>query len=290
MATHLVLLRKDLARINTPADALDVATRAAHARKVFEAIGQSVKDCNEFAEIYLSAYWKFGELVKDTPEGRPAKLPIDGKFPGSRHQREYARALAKAVKASDIPPYVRVATEKTLAASIDGCLEWADPGRHGHLKGEYEWYTPAAILEAARAVMGGIDLDPASCDEANALVQASQIFTEQDDGLAHPWHGRVFLNPPFAHPTVKLFAQKLIESVGNGTVTQGICLTNACVDTEWWQALAARGLVCCHRGRVKFYGLDDELQPPTLGQTIIYLGDARDAFRIHFQPFGVVLS
>jgi hypothetical protein len=48
--------------------------------------------------------------------------------------------------------------------------------------------------------------------------------------------------------------------------------------------------VCCHLGRIKFYGPDGQLQPPTLGQTIIYLGEQRDEFRAAFAPFGVVLS
>jgi len=260
------------------------------AKKVYEAIEESVEVCNEFAEVYLLAYWKFGEFVEGIERGRPRKTIIDNGFPGTPNQRENGRRFKRGVKASDIPEYKQVATQNLESASIAGCLEWVDPGRHGNLKGEYEWYTPATILEAARAVMGGIDLDPASCEEANVLVQATQIFTEDDDGLERQWFGRVFLNPPFAHPTVKYFADKLLAEFAGESVDQAIWLSNACIDTDWWQSLATHGLVCCHRGRVRFYGPNDQGQSPTLGQTIIYLGPAVEAFRAQFGAFGVVLS
>ena len=59
--------------------------------------------------------------------------------------------------------------------------------RQIHQTGWYEWYSPAEIVTAARDVLGGIDLDPASCDVANAVVQASRIFTVADNGLEQPW-------------------------------------------------------------------------------------------------------
>ncbi len=59
-----------------------------------------------------------------------------------------------------------------------------------------EWYTPSPFVEAAREVMGAIDLDPASHEEANLTVKAGRFFSEDDNGLTQRWFGRVFVNPP----------------------------------------------------------------------------------------------
>lgn len=60
-----------------------------------------------------------------------------------------------------------------------------------------EHYTPTAVVEAARTVLGGFDLDPASCAAANETIRATTYHTLDDDGLnGREWHGRVFLNPP----------------------------------------------------------------------------------------------
>lgn len=80
-----------------------------------------------------------------------------------------------------------------------------------HSSASVEHYTPAEIVDAARATMGGIDLDPASCTFANRTVKAAAIFTapividgreEWPGGFVRPWTtsdgrpSRVFLNPP----------------------------------------------------------------------------------------------
>lgn len=65
-----------------------------------------------------------------------------------------------------------------------------------HSSASVDHYTPPAVTEAARKVLGRVDLDPASSERANTLVQAKRIFTLEDNGFARPWHGLIFLNPP----------------------------------------------------------------------------------------------
>ena len=59
-----------------------------------------------------------------------------------------------------------------------------------------EHYSPPWLVQAARAALGGIDLDPASTEVANAVVGADRIFTRADNGCKREWLGRVYCNPP----------------------------------------------------------------------------------------------
>jgi hypothetical protein len=49
--------------------------------------------------------------------------------------------------------------------------------------GEIEWHTPPEYLERVRAVLGGIDLDPASSKVAQKSVRAKRYFTKVEDAL-----------------------------------------------------------------------------------------------------------
>lgn len=153
--------------------------------------------------------------------------------------------------------------------------------------GEVEWYTPAHYIESARMVLGEIDLDPASSGYANRVVQAAQIFTAHDDGLAQEWTGRVWLNPPYKMPAVKRFCEKLLEHVSDGGVTAAIILTNNATDTSWWHQLTAMAdCVCFPRGRISFYNHEGEHSSPTNGQNFHYFGPGVDAFRDVFSDIG----
>jgi phage N-6-adenine-methyltransferase len=119
--------------------------------------------------------------------------------------------------------------------------------------GENEWYTPPEYLDHARAVLGEIDLDPASSRDAQRTVKAAEFFTLSDDGLKHEWRGRVWLNPPYAQPAIAHFVSKMMEERLSGRVTAAIMLTHNYTDTAWFQeAASVADAICFTRGRVRF--------------------------------------
>lgn len=157
--------------------------------------------------------------------------------------------------------------------------------------GDPESYTPRIYLEAARDALGGIDLDPASNALAQETVKAGQWFGEEDNGLAQQWEGRVFLNPPYHHPAIQHFIDKLCESHASGAVPAAVLLTNNSADTKWWhQAATMASRVCQTRGRINFYKADGSETQPTNGQTFFYFGNDPDAFARAFAPFGLIMS
>jgi ParB family chromosome partitioning protein len=161
------------------------------------------------------------------------------------------------------------------------------------LTGEFEWYTPRKYLDLAIAVMGAIDFDPASSVAAQKHVKAKNFFTLEDDGLKQVWHGRVFLNPPYAMPFVRDFTAKIVASSKAGTMSEGILLVNNATDTEWF-SLASIGCsaLCLTRGRISFLeASEDELiekPSPTHGQAFFYFGPNIERFAKVFSAVGNV--
>ena len=153
--------------------------------------------------------------------------------------------------------------------------------------GNNEWYTPAEYIEAARKVMGRIDLDPASSDIANQTVQAVTYYTAEDDGLSHHWRGNVWMNPPYAGELIGKFASKLIYHVTECDVRQAIILVNNATETTWFQEMIDEATaVVFPRSRVRFWKPDGTLGAPLQGQAIIYIGQHADAFLSEFSRFG----
>ena len=158
--------------------------------------------------------------------------------------------------------------------------------------GNNEWYTPPKFIELARQVMGGIDLDPATSEVANRVVQAPKIFTADDDGRAQQWNGRVWMNPPYAQPLMGDFAEAVASKYESGEIDQACILVNNGTETQWFQRmLGAADAVCFPKTRIKF--LDPDGNPsgaPLQGQAILYMGGNVKAFSNLFAEEGVVLT
>ncbi len=132
-----------------------------------------------------------------------------------------------------------------------------------------EFYTPPAIVEAARATMGGIDLDPASCAEANEVVRAADFFGpggRASNGLLWAWaeagrlQKRVFLNPPGGkagkRSSAVVWWEKLCKEWQAGNVQQAvfICFNLEVLNTTQASPLPCLDFpVCYFRQRPRFW-------------------------------------
>lgn len=153
-----------------------------------------------------------------------------------------------------------------------------------------EWYTPAEYIEAARAVMGDIDLDLATCAAAQEVIRAKAFFTKEDDGLAQSWHGQVWLNPPYSASLVQEFVDKLCAEHDAGHLTEAVVLVNNATDTAWFHSLLERFPACILRRRVPFWRPGFNGGGARQGQVIFYLGPNADRFRAVFSRFGVAVT
>lgn len=146
-----------------------------------------------------------------------------------------------------------------------------------------EWYTPPVYIDAARRVMGSIQLDPASCAIANETVLAENFYTREQDGLALPLYG---------NPTP--WVERIRTAIMAGTVTQAIMLLPPSVDTDWFQLAVERGVagaICLVRGRIQFLRVDGrKADAPRQGNVFVYYGDRVTVFRGVFGEYGRVFS
>ena len=154
--------------------------------------------------------------------------------------------------------------------------------------GEFEYYTPRQYVEAARHVLGGIDLDPASCEQAQRIVRAKNFYTIETNGLDKPWAGRVWLNAPFSRGLVTDFVNKLLDEIDAGRVTAAVMLTNNCTDTGWFDAaMRVATSICFTHGRIEFdvpTGRPANAVPQ--GQSFFYFGNDPSKFEETFCEFG----
>lgn len=182
--------------------------------------------------------------------------------------------------------------------------------------GDFEYYTPDPWPTLARDLMGGIDLDPASNPIANQRIQAARFFTEADNGLAHPWHGRVFMNHPFhrgenpcpknrnkcqkkacekrghhidiAIPGNSDWITKIINEYQSGRLKEAVIVCFCSSSESWFFPLLSYPQLF-PKGRIDYERPDgSKARGVTKGSVITYLGSNIDGFINAFGPYGTI--
>lgn len=252
--------------------------------------------------IAQEANRRLGELCRELPKhptggGRPRKdaetSPLDG--PVSKAGELKRLGLTKQ-EASRLERLAAL-PEEEFAARIElgraKILKLPDPAPAASTEGfdRDSYGTPPEYAEAARTVLGGIELDPASNERSQLIIQAQRYYTAENNGLTQEWKARsVFLNPPYSEPLVSKFGHRWCEEFGSGHFVAGLLLVNACTETGWFQRALGFAAVCFPDKRIAFLGPDNQ---PVKGneyrQAVLYAGPKLPLFRKVFGKFGRVL-
>lgn len=162
----------------------------------------------------------------------------------------------------------------------------AGPNSPLHSSRSPEWYTPPDLARRVYRVLDGIDLDPAAPVEwTSTAIGAIRYYTPADDGLSHPWHGKVYLNPPYGR-TIAAWMQKAAEEIRNGNTTAAIILWRSSTDTAAWRTItAATSRTCFISGRLRFSG---STAPAPFPSCAFYYGPHPERFEQEFNQIGQV--
>lgn len=180
---------------------------------------------------------------------------------------------------------------------------------------DVEYYTDPKIIAAASQAMGGIDLDPASCEVANARVKALRWFGIEANGIEREWDAfSLWLNHPFgrrepacsprcekrignpkhvchAYPLYgnAVWIQKLVGEHGFGRTKQACSITFAATSEAWFQPLM-NFPQCYLSPRTNYYLPDGTLKKGvTKGSVVTYMGPRWREFAGAFRGMGKIM-
>lgn len=271
-----------LEKITKLEDAKGMLDKAVAMQKYAEQLKAGIEIGKPIAVGVLKIKIKLGQMMPRENGGRGKKTPKAALGFSAPTVSAYRKM---ADKADRLDAYCDATDDVPSQGEF---LRWCDKPHVSNNSGEVEWYTPPEIIEAARSVLGEIDLDPCSSPVAQRYIKATTFYTPKRDGLKENWSGRVWMNPPYATGVMVLFITKLVESIQHGDVSSACVLVNNATDTSWFHELTSiTSAACFLAGRLRF--LDTSGQPsktPLQGQVIVYTGRRLKTFRNTFAPFG----
>jgi ParB family chromosome partitioning protein len=298
--SNISAARNALAKASTLEDVLTIRDKAEAIRIYVRAAAESLETQNAAAEIKLRAERKAGEMLAamekqdggDAAKARPhhvTELPPSLKDLGITKMQSSRWQKEATVSDEVFEQLVSDCRDEQKELTQSLVLKAAGAGHVSQATGENEWYTPSEYIELARQCMGGIDIDPASCELAQSTVKAKRYYSIDEDGLRQDWNGRVWMNPPYSKDLCVLFINKLIDEIDYGRVTEACVLVNNATDTGWCQRLLEIAeAVCFVSGRIRIF--DKAGKPansPLQGQLVAYYGPDVGAFVQAFGRVGV---
>jgi|TARA_B100000902_G_C26739717_1_gene635502 phage N-6-adenine-methyltransferase len=142
------------------------------------------------------------------------------------------------------------------------------------------WNTPTNFVGDVLKFFGTVDLDPCCNDVDNPNVPALNYFTEETNGLAHDWHGKVFMNHPYSDS--KTWVPYAALQYESGNAEEMVLLIKLDISTKWWRSVAKYPWIAINK-RLRF-GVGTGAAP--FQSAIVYLGKDLDRFTKVFGKYG----
>jgi hypothetical protein len=145
-----------------------------------------------------------------------------------------------------------------------------------------DWITPAYIF---RALGEWFDLDVAAAPEGPRYVPTWAWYSA--DALARPWHGLVWMNPPFGHQSTKREWLRRFFDHGNG-----IALVPDRTSAPWFQEFAPRAdLLLMVAPKIKFERIDGTVgESPGTGTVLMAAGSRAAAALRRAAALGMLVT
>lgn len=161
-----------------------------------------------------------------------------------------------------------------------GAIMGLSSHQSAHMKND-EWLTPRDWIER----LGPFDLDPCA-PSSQPWPTAETTYDKKQDGLAHEWFGKVWLNPPFGREAIKWMRRMVSHN-------NGIALLPARTETAmfyecvWYKATA----ICFVKGRPHFCYVDGTPAPFNSGAPICLIAyGEKNASNLRYSGLGRVVD
>ena len=146
----------------------------------------------------------------------------------------------------------------------------ANIGNRGYIppSQKTDWETPSDLFDALWDEFKGFDLDPCGQVGQHTVMKVwghggtvyvppgsdiTNLYRVAIDGLIQPWHGRVFMNPPYPAGEWVTKARSEVERPGGPTIV--VALLKVTTDVRWWHEHVERiAQVRFIKGRLRFKG------------------------------------